>query len=1127
MDDSPLCPSCREPLPPGAKFCPSCGHALTLGSEPEERRIVTVLFADLEGFTALAEQRDPESVKAFLDTCFGHLVPVIDEHGGHIDKIIGDELMAVFGAPQAHDDDPERAVHAALGLHHALRDVDARLRLRVGVNTGEVLAGAVGPGTGYTVTGDVVNTAHRLATAAAPGGVLVGERTQQAAASSVDFQFRGHLDLKGKQEPVPAWTALGPVEQRATHLRMPRLPIVGRARESAEILERLTRSHRERRPEVVTVVGSPGVGKTRLATEVAERLVNTQPGTKVVWITCPPYGPGGDLAPLGDLVRGALDLGAPRRRSVAATRLELAAAEVAASTGTDPGILRTHLATIVGTEPAPRRDREVEAGWGRAGLTDQQLGAVRTVLAHVSASRPVLVVVDDLHWAGSALLRFLAHLPERLGTSQVAVLALARSDLLEHSADLVAGGPGRSIQTLDPLPDDEMAALALVLLRAHGRGPARLGPQASERLVDAAEGNPLVLEQLVEYLVEAGALERLDDLWQLAPSGDDGFGDALPDGVRSLIGARLDALPADERLVIGAAAVVGTEFWTDAVAVLTGVEDLAAIMARLRQKGIVEAANAPSSADHRFRHVLTRDVAYAAVPIGDRAIRHARFARWLEEHPERQDDPATISLLAHHYERAVVLARSIDQTDAGLATSAFAALLRAARDENRREGLRRADHWYRRARDLGGPAPDLLEALAEHGQVLLELRHLDAARDTFEELQARAADQPARMAWAMGHLAATTRLGGDLDLADERFEAAARLARELADVHTQAELARLEGWTDLAVGRFRAALPRLERAAALEARHGLDDRRSETLRNLGWCQYLAGDLRAARDHLVEAMEREGADDQPGVVAWSAGLLAATWLHGGQARRSVAITSELRGVSRANGDPWGEWTCATLEAAGRVALGDTGIARATALEAISHFEELDDAWGLALARVVAAQAARAEGDLTSAGQLLAEALAAADPAVGEDARILAELARVELESDQLEEAERHARSSLALVRAGVGDHESGLRALGVLAEAARQRDEPEVAELLLEEAVDDRHPEDRSDAWRLAALSLARLRLTAGDPARAQVLVGRCAESPTDDVSIQAEVAALQAQLPAIGEADGETNRLSR
>ncbi len=1119
MTTDPTCPACAAPLPAGARFCPSCGAPLAVDPVTEERRIVSVLFADIEGFTSLAEQRDPESVKELLDACFGRLVPVVVAFGGHVDKIIGDEVMAVFGAPVAHEDDPERAVRAALALAPALAEVDPGLRLRVGVNTGEVMTGTVGPGSSYTVTGDVVNTAHRLAAAARPGEVLVGERTRHATAGGVHYVLRGDLDLKGKQDKVRAWVATDAAGRPAHRgADQTRTPLVGRADDLAELAGEVRRALAGRRAEVHTLVGEAGVGKTRLSTELAELLASEPDGPQVLWAACPPYGPSSDLTPLADVVRAGLGVAASVDRADQERILAERATAIAAATGTDAVQLRSRLALLLGLEPVSSRSAEPETGPARAGLAEQQLATVATVLAHLAAVRPLLVVVDDLHWAGPLLLRFVSQAPDRLDGHPVVLLTLARDDLLERRAGPDASGPGHRTRTLGPLTPDASSELVLALLDEHRGGPpVRIGPGALDRLVTAAGGNPLLIDQLVRYLVESGALVARGGRWQWTTDAA-GNEAGLPDGVRSLIGARLDALPADERVVLSYAAVLGRRFWRDALVELSGAPDVDVLLARLADRGLTEAVPDDGDGDLAFRHVLTRDVAYASLPIGDRAIRHARVARWLERRVRDAPEPSATGQLAHHYERAVVLARAVDHADPGLTDAAFAALVRAARDAHQRHGLHRADHWYRRARDLGTiDTTAMLDVVAEHGSVLLELRQLDAAREAFEELDRRAGTgRPALRATAAAHLGAAARLAGDIELARERFEAASSLLRALDDRQGLADVLRLQGWSELTVGRARAALPRFRQAEALEEQLAAPARRGETLRYLGWCELLAGELGAARTHLRTAIEHARDVGDHGSAAWCAGLLAHILLQTGQVTAGLEVARELRIMAQRNADPAGEWTCVTLQASGLVALGDLDGAAELAMEAARRFEELDEAWGLALARVVRAQAARLSGDLATARALLGPAIDATRELVhvGEEARLVAELARVELDAGDLAEAERLGRSALSLVRAGIGDHESGLRSLLVLAEVARAQGSPDAAELLLEEAADDRPPGDRTDGWRQAAVALAELRLAAGDPGRARDLVARCRVPATEEVRLLAQLDDLEGRLAA-------------
>lgn len=830
------------------------------------------------------------------------------------------------------------------------------------------------------------------------------------------------------------------------------------------------------------------------------------------------YGPGGELGPIAELARLVLGISSSVDRSSQEQRLGEAAADLARTTGADGRLLRDRLGLLLGLGHRIARSPASETGHARSGAIDQQLGAVRTVLADLATRQPVLVVVDDLHWASDTVLRFVAQVPELFADLPVVVLGLARDDLLERRPQVV-GGAGRSTRSLGPLGAAATADLAMALLEGHASGDAaaRVGPATLDHLVAASGGNPLLLEQLVGYLVETGALVEDDGRWQWT-TAEAGLETGLPDGVRSLIGARLDGLPPEEKALVATAAVFGRRFWRQALLDLTDLPDAAAVFDRVLTRGLVHPVTDEGTGNHAFHHVLTRDVAYASLPIGERAARHAQFAAWLDRTaPAGEGAATTVSLLAHHYERAVVLARSVDHTDPGLAGAAFEALARAARDEAGRGGFFHADQWYRRARDLGTFDHErYLDVVVEHGQVLLELRHLDDAAEAFDDVLRRTAGRdPAREATALAHLGAVSRLRGDVDLARERFDAATARWRELDDVQGQIDALRLQGWSDITAGRFRAALPRLQRAAAMEEQWGASARRAETLRYLGWCEFLSGQAATAQAHLWEAMAQGAGTDQ-GTLGWCFGLLAFTMLQSGQPERCLDVSRNLRAVAARNSDPWGEWTAATLEAAALLALGHTAEAAELAGAAEWHLEELGEPWGLALVRVVAAQAARVEGDTGAARAILQRAIASSRQLahVGEDARLMGELARVELEAGNVDIAERHARSALALVRAGIGDHESGLRCLLVLAEVARRRGSGADAELLLEEAAGPCDPADRTDAWRQAALALAELRLDAGDPDRAAALLAACVEPPTQEVRVLAAIDALTERLGA-------------
>lgn len=1118
MSSAPvLCTACGGDLPELARFCPSCGAAVAAAAVTEERRLVTVLFADIEGFTSLAERRDPETVKDLLDTCFERLIPVITEHGGHIDKIIGDEIMAIFGAPTAHEDDSDRAVRAALALEPALHEVAPAMRLRVGVNSGEVLAGTVGPAAGYTVTGDVVNTAHRLVTAAAPGEVLVGERTRQATTGDIVYEARGALELKGKSDLVRSWVARAAATLPAG--RWPgrdALPLVGRDGELVALTRRVEDALARRRGEVVSVRGEAGVGKTRLATELVEVLGQAAEPPTVLWVSCPPYGPGADISPLTEIVRAGLDV--PRSLGVDAQRAQVQGAldDLGA---TNPEVLGARLDALLGLGPDTSRSVDIETGPARGGPTDQHLSPVRAVLRLLATDRPVVMVVDDLQWGGLRLLKFLGALPEHFDDLPLVVIGLAREGLSAPQVEVLESSPGVTRWNLDPLGEQESADLVLAFLGIYSRpGEApRMGPTALDRLVDSAGGSPLLIEQLVQFLVESAYLVETDGRWQWT-ADQAGSETDLPDGVRSLIGARLDALPPAERAVLADAAVFGRIFWREAILELFDERDGERLLGELDRRGFIEQVEGSDLGDLAFRHVLTRDVAYASLPLAERAERHAQVARWLERRFGRHDQRGGIGEVAHHYERAVVLGHAVDHTSPGLHRRAFDALVEAARDEYRHEGLRRADHWYRRARELGTFDPDAaIDALAEHGQVLLELRQLDGAQQTFEELVRQAgARRPPLAALAVAHLGAVARLQGDRDGARDLFETAIDRWRGLGDLQGLADTYRLQGWSEFTAGRHRAALPRLRQAAAIEEQMAEPVRRGETLRYLGWCEFVVGELGSAQEHLWEAMRWSADADDIGSIGLCFGLLGHTMLQGGQVHQAASLAANLRVVSSSQSDTWGEWTCAVLDAACRLALGDHEGARELASQAEWHLEEIGDPWGLALARVVRGQATRLAGDLDGARRVLQTAIidAEGDDHRVADARILAELSRVELDAGDDATAEREARRVLALVRSGVGDHESGLRALLVLAEVAQRSGDRAAAELFLEEAVQPCDAADRTEAWRLAALALATTRYEAGDRSGAADLLAACTDPPVDNRSVVDGTARLRTLLGA-------------
>lgn len=629
-----VCPSCGRENPPDAKFCSACGTRLAAdqGGAREERKIVSVLFADLVGFTARSEMLDPEDVRAIQSPYFQRVRAEIEARGGTVEKFIGDAVMGVFGAPVGYGDDPERAVRAALGIRDAIAelhgdDPELELQVRVAVNTGEAIVSlnadpAQGEG---LVSGDVVNTASRLQGLAPVNGVLVGEETHRATKRAIDYQPVDPVTLKGKSSPVPAWIALAastaPGERRAQPL-----PIVGRDHELGVLRRIWDQVVAEHRPRVVTVFGPAGIGKTRLATEFSEAV--NESGGRALRGRSVPYGEQTTYGAFAQHVKqmtGIFDSDlAPeawqKLREAATTLLgEAEAAEVA-----------EHVGSLLGLE--------VEGSGARR---DELFYSARRIVEEVARRQPTVLVFEDLQWADHPTLDLLESLAARVRDVPLLMLALARPELLEHKPAWGGGLPGYTALPLEPLAEtqsQELAAHALRELSVEGYDP--------EEIARTAEGNPLFIEELAASLSEQSGEGPAD----------------LPTSIRAIVSARLDALPQHERGVLLDASVVGKVFWRGALETMeSGNGHLGQLLDALEGRDLVRrepVSRLVGEQQFIFKHILIRDIAYATLPRPARRDRHARVARFLEE--KTHDGLAAASALAHHWLEAGDNARAAD-----------------------------------------------------------------------------------------------------------------------------------------------------------------------------------------------------------------------------------------------------------------------------------------------------------------------------------------------------------------------------------------------------------------------------------------------------------------------------------
>jgi len=649
-------------LPDDARFCPACGAAVVrAATSVEERKLATVLFADLVGSTALAGSQDPERTRATLDRFYDAMAAEIGTAGGVVEKFAGDAVMAAFGAPAALEDHAERALHAALAMQRRLRALFGdELALRIGVNTGDVVVGRPREGSSF-VTGDAVNCAARLEQAAAPGEILVGERTAAAVRGAFELGDRRRVEAKGKDDGLVAVPLL-----RALSLMRPRgvgglhRAFVGRDTELDLLLATYARVVRQGDPHLVTIMADAGVGKTTLVRELWQRLGAESPEPVRRTGRCLAYGQGITYWPLGEILKE--HLGILESDSPDAVRERLGSNE----------ILGLALGLDVAGElhPLAARDRLHDA-WVE-------------LVGELAAERPVVLLLEDLHWAEEPLLDLLERLAREV-SGPLLVIGTARPELLDARPSWGGGTRNASLLWLEPLTADDAARMLDELLAA------QLPERLRDVVVERAEGNPFFVEELIGTLIDRGVLERSNGEWR-AHELPDQF--QIPDTVHAVVAARMDLLAPLEKAALQAAAVAGRVFWPGPVVeLLDGVEPNFEL---LEERDFIRRRSGSSMEGEReyaFKHALTREVSYASVPKARRARLHAQFADWLEQMDSKDELAA---LLAHHY------AEAARPEDADLAWD----------DETELARVRaKAARWLRRAGELAVRRYDLDEGL--------------------------------------------------------------------------------------------------------------------------------------------------------------------------------------------------------------------------------------------------------------------------------------------------------------------------------------------------------------------------------------------------------------------------------
>ena len=728
------CPACGNTNPPGSKFCAECATPLDPGARraaagsqrpgplgpgraplavPEpvaERRLVSVLFADLVGFTPFAAERDAEDVREALTRYFDLAGDVIGQYGGTVEKFIGDAVMAVWGAPVAREDDAERAVRAALELVDAVRTLGPGIQARAGVLTGEaaVTLGATNQG---MVAGDIVNTASRLQSVATAGTVLVGEATERAASGAIVFEEAGEHSLKGKVSPVPAWRAVRVVAQRGGRNRSDTLeaPFVGRDEELRQLKDLFAATGRERRPRLVSVIGPAGIGKTRLAWELQKYLDGL---VENVWWHAgrsPAYGDGITFWALGEMIRGRAGLAEGDDEATTRERI----AETVRTHVTDP-------AEAAWIEPALLALLGVETGIG----SDELFAAWRTFFERLAETGPVVMVFEDLQHADPGLLDFIDHLLEWSRGVPITVITLARPELLDRRSDWGAGKRSFTSIHLEPLSRADMRRLLAGLVPG-------LPAQAGDAIVARADGVPLYAVETVRMLLSQGRLVLEDGICRPIGTLDEV---AVPETLTALVAARLDGLDPADRALVGDAAVLGQSFSLPGLAAVAGAGE---VELEPRLRGLVRREllaldvdpRSPGRGQYAFVQALIREVAYNTLSRQDRKVRHLAAARFFEG--LGSDELA--GALAGHYLAAQRLAVDPAEADA-LAVQARGALRAAAARAAALGGHAQAVAFLEQALEITTDAADraalhasALAEASEDDDAVVMLRHAEAA----------------------------------------------------------------------------------------------------------------------------------------------------------------------------------------------------------------------------------------------------------------------------------------------------------------------------------------------------------------------------------------------------------------
>ncbi len=918
------CRVCGQDNPATNRFCGACAAPLEhTEAAPQIRKTVTIVFCDVVGSTAMGEALDPESLRQVMERYFAAMRSAIEHHGGSVEKFIGDAVMAVFGVPVLHEDDALRAVRAAAEMRTALaalneeldRDHGMTLACRIGVNTGEVVAGA---GDQTLVTGDAVNVAARLEQAAKPGEILLGWETFRLTRDAIEVETVEALDLKGKSEPVPAFRLIRAIPGVEGHTRRMDSAMVGRDSELQLLTNAFARSKQEHACVLFTLLGSAGVGKSRLS----EEFIHAVDDARVLRGRCLHYGEGITYWPIVEVLTQAA--GIEETETPEEAREKLDAILVGAD---DAEIIATRLTNVmgIGGEAAP----------------DETFWAIRRFFECLAAREPVVVILDDIQWGESTLLDLIEHLSDWSRDAPIFVLCMARPELLDDRPGWGGGKMNASTILLEPLPE-----AAGDLLLSNLLGASELDAGARERILTAAGGNPLFVEEMLDMLVEQGLLVLDDGRW-IATS--DLATIEVPPTISALLTARLDRLPQTERTVLEHGSVEGQVFHRGAV---TALDDGAAegaigrnLMDLVRKELIrPDRAEIPADDAFRFRHLLIRDAAYDAIPKATRAELHERFAGWLDGLGgllgERDE------IVGYHLEQAYRYRTELGpegEPERRLAEEAGRRLASAGATAGARRDLPASINLLSRAASLFElDDPRRLSILSDLGGALAEAGDLAGARTALVEAAERAeaaGDDLLRTHVVIQRWDALDEGDGDARLDAERalavFEAA-------GDERGMARAWRVLAGLSFRDGACRAADDALQRAL-VHARNAGDVREQTSV--YAWLGIV---LALGPTPIGEAIRRcqevlEENDGNRSIAAEMYHAMAHLRARQGAFDDALSLAARCRDILWENGAMWWYWVLAEVIWDIKVLMGEPGEATEVLTEAYGEIERMGDSF----------------------------------------------------------------------------------------------------------------------------------------------------------------------------------------